>query len=151
MYKCSHYNCCSGLKNKNSQWKVISFCIAQTILTIIFINRKAVSAPPFLKQLYTIQLSCFFHSLGVGHFQLTCIVLYKRQLIIALFIYFYCVFLFNHSSSNCELFCSGDGEDTEDTMERSNSAVAANAEEHGEQSHLIVWQVQCPLPVPMNG
>ncbi|XP_060831414.1 JNK-interacting protein 3 isoform X2 [Bombus pascuorum] len=48
-------------------------------------------------------------------------------------------------------FRVGDGEDTEDTMERSNSAVAANAEEHGEQSHLIVWQVQCPLPVPMNG
>lgn len=48
-------------------------------------------------------------------------------------------------------FRVGDGEDTEETMERSNSAVAANAEEHGEQSHLIVWQVQCPLPVPMNG
>nr|XP_034196082.1 JNK-interacting protein 3 isoform X1 [Osmia lignaria] len=48
-------------------------------------------------------------------------------------------------------FRVGDGEDTEESMERSNSAVAANAEEHGEQSHLIVWQVQCPLPVPMNG
>ncbi|XP_043511195.1 C-Jun-amino-terminal kinase-interacting protein 4 isoform X6 [Frieseomelitta varia] len=48
-------------------------------------------------------------------------------------------------------FRVGDGEDTEETMERSNSAVTANAEEHGEQSHLIVWQVQCPLPVPMNG
>lgn len=45
----------------------------------------------------------------------------------------------------------GDGEDTEETMERSNNAVTANTEEHGEQSHLIVWQVQCPLPVPMNG
>lgn len=44
---------------------------------------------------------------------------------------------------------SGDGEDTE--IERSNNAVSANAEEHGEQSHLIVWQVQCPLSVPMNG
>ncbi|XP_076749143.1 JNK-interacting protein syd isoform X2 [Xylocopa sonorina] len=48
-------------------------------------------------------------------------------------------------------FRVGDGEDTEETIERSNSAVVANAEEHGEQSHLIVWQVQCPLPVPMNG
>ncbi|CAL7944975.1 unnamed protein product [Xylocopa violacea] len=48
-------------------------------------------------------------------------------------------------------FRVGDGEDTEETIERSNSAAVANAEEHGEQSHLIVWQVQCPLPVPMNG
>ncbi|XP_028520611.2 JNK-interacting protein 3 isoform X3 [Apis cerana] len=46
-------------------------------------------------------------------------------------------------------FRVGDGEDTE--IERSNNAVSANAEEHGEQSHLIVWQVQCPLSVPMNG
>ncbi|XP_017758334.1 PREDICTED: JNK-interacting protein 3 isoform X3 [Eufriesea mexicana] len=48
-------------------------------------------------------------------------------------------------------FRGGDGEDTEETMERSNNAVTANTEEHAEQSHLIVWQVQCPLPVPMNG
>ncbi|XP_015431067.1 PREDICTED: JNK-interacting protein 3 isoform X2 [Dufourea novaeangliae] len=48
-------------------------------------------------------------------------------------------------------FRVGDGEDTEESIERSNSAVATNAEEHGEQSHLIVWQVQCLLPVPMNG
>nr|XP_012139232.1 PREDICTED: JNK-interacting protein 3 isoform X1 [Megachile rotundata]XP_012139233.1 PREDICTED: JNK-interacting protein 3 isoform X1 [Megachile rotundata]XP_012139234.1 PREDICTED: JNK-interacting protein 3 isoform X1 [Megachile rotundata]XP_012139235.1 PREDICTED: JNK-interacting protein 3 isoform X1 [Megachile rotundata] len=47
-------------------------------------------------------------------------------------------------------FRVGDGEDTEESMEHSNSAVSANAEEHGEQSHLIVWQVQCPLPAPMN-
>ncbi|XP_006565453.2 JNK-interacting protein 3 isoform X5 [Apis mellifera] len=46
-------------------------------------------------------------------------------------------------------FRVGDGEDTE--IERSNNAVSANAEEHGEQSHLIVWQVQCPLSVPING
>ncbi|XP_053976020.1 C-Jun-amino-terminal kinase-interacting protein 4 isoform X4 [Hylaeus volcanicus] len=48
-------------------------------------------------------------------------------------------------------FRVGDGEETEDSMERSNSAVAVNAEEHGEQSHLIVWQVQCPVQVSMNG
>ena len=48
-------------------------------------------------------------------------------------------------------FRVGDGEETEESMERSNSAAAANADEHGEQSHLIVWQVQCPVPVPMNG
>ncbi|XP_014482346.1 PREDICTED: JNK-interacting protein 3 isoform X3 [Dinoponera quadriceps] len=47
-------------------------------------------------------------------------------------------------------FRVGDGDETEEGMDRSNSAVS-NAEEHGEQSHLIVWQVQCPLPMPMNG
>ncbi|KAL0109415.1 hypothetical protein PUN28_014469 [Cardiocondyla obscurior] len=46
-------------------------------------------------------------------------------------------------------FRVGDGEDTEETMDRSNTAVSN--EEHGEQSHLIVWQVQCPLLMPMNG
>ncbi|XP_076634547.1 JNK-interacting protein syd isoform X2 [Colletes latitarsis] len=47
-------------------------------------------------------------------------------------------------------FRVGDGEETEESMERPNTTVAANIEEHGEQSHLIVWQVQCPVPVPMN-
>jgi len=36
-------------------------------------------------------------------------------------------------------------------MDRSNATVNNGTEEHGEQSHLIVWQVQCPLPIPMNG
>ncbi|XP_011633245.1 JNK-interacting protein 3 [Pogonomyrmex barbatus] len=44
-------------------------------------------------------------------------------------------------------FRVGDGEETEESMDRSNATVSN--EEHGEQSHLIVWQVQCPLP--MNG
>ncbi|CAL1683998.1 unnamed protein product [Lasius platythorax] len=48
-------------------------------------------------------------------------------------------------------FRVGDGEETEDGMDRSNATVNNGAEEHGEQSHLIVWQVQCPLPMPMNG
>ncbi|XP_032686445.1 JNK-interacting protein 3 isoform X2 [Odontomachus brunneus] len=47
-------------------------------------------------------------------------------------------------------FRVGDGDETEEGMDRSNAAVN-NSEEHGEQSHLIVWQVQCPLPMPMNG
>lgn len=34
-------------------------------------------------------------------------------------------------------------------MDRSNTTISN--EEHGEQSHLIVWQVQCPLPMPING
>ncbi|XP_031369567.1 JNK-interacting protein 3 isoform X2 [Apis dorsata] len=41
-------------------------------------------------------------------------------------------------------FRVGDGEDTE--IERSNNAVSANAEEHGEQSHLIVWDERCNRP-----
>ncbi|XP_061932216.1 JNK-interacting protein 3 isoform X11 [Apis cerana] len=41
-------------------------------------------------------------------------------------------------------FRVGDGEDTE--IERSNNAVSANAEEHGEQSHLIVWDERCNQP-----
>ncbi|XP_033322747.2 JNK-interacting protein syd isoform X2 [Megalopta genalis] len=48
-------------------------------------------------------------------------------------------------------FRVGDGDETEESIERSNSVVTANAEEHGEQSHLIVWQVQSPVPVPING
>ncbi|XP_072762488.1 C-Jun-amino-terminal kinase-interacting protein 4 isoform X5 [Anoplolepis gracilipes] len=48
-------------------------------------------------------------------------------------------------------FRVGDGEETEEGMDRSNVTVNNGAEEHGEQSHLIVWQVQCPLPMPMNG
>ncbi|CAK9809896.1 JNK-interacting protein 3, partial [Anthophora quadrimaculata] len=49
-------------------------------------------------------------------------------------------------------FRCGDAEDTEEGIEQSNSEhPITNAEEQGEQSHLIVWQVQCPLPVPMNG
>ncbi|XP_029166665.1 JNK-interacting protein 3 isoform X2 [Nylanderia fulva] len=48
-------------------------------------------------------------------------------------------------------FRVGDGEETEEGMDRSNATVNNGAEEHGEQSHLIVWQVQCPLPMPMNG
>ncbi|CAK9804806.1 JNK-interacting protein 3 [Anthophora plagiata] len=49
-------------------------------------------------------------------------------------------------------FRCGDAEDTEEGIEQSNSDhPITNAEEQGEQSHLIVWQVQCPLPVPMNG
>ncbi|XP_076249241.1 JNK-interacting protein syd isoform X3 [Calliopsis andreniformis] len=48
-------------------------------------------------------------------------------------------------------FRVGDGEETEESIERSTNVVAVNAEEHAEQSHLIVWQVQCPVPVPMNG
>ncbi|XP_011338590.1 JNK-interacting protein 3 isoform X2 [Ooceraea biroi] len=47
-------------------------------------------------------------------------------------------------------FRVGDGEETEEGMDRANSTVS-NVEEHGEQSHLIVWQVQCPLPMPTNG
>ncbi|XP_025996466.1 JNK-interacting protein 3 isoform X1 [Solenopsis invicta] len=46
-------------------------------------------------------------------------------------------------------FRVGDGEETEETIDRSTTTVSN--EEHGEQSHLIVWQVQCPLPVPING
>ncbi|XP_011877297.1 PREDICTED: JNK-interacting protein 3 isoform X2 [Vollenhovia emeryi] len=46
-------------------------------------------------------------------------------------------------------FRVGDGEETEESMDRSNTAISN--EEHGEQSHLIVWQVQCPLPMPING
>ncbi|KAK2575563.1 hypothetical protein KPH14_011279 [Odynerus spinipes] len=45
-------------------------------------------------------------------------------------------------------FRVGDGEETEESIERSNAIVAANVDEHGEQSHLIVWQVQCPVPMP---
>ncbi|XP_076287890.1 JNK-interacting protein 3-like isoform X8 [Lasioglossum baleicum] len=48
-------------------------------------------------------------------------------------------------------FRVGDGDETEESIERSNSVIAANVEEHGEQSHLIVWQVQSPVPVPING
>ncbi|XP_076178874.1 JNK-interacting protein syd isoform X4 [Ptiloglossa arizonensis] len=48
-------------------------------------------------------------------------------------------------------FRVGDGEETEESVERSTSVGPANAEEHGEQSNLIVWQVQCPVPAPMNG
>ncbi|KAL2722523.1 JNK-interacting protein 3 isoform X1 [Vespula squamosa] len=44
-------------------------------------------------------------------------------------------------------FRVGDGEETEESIERSNAIIAANADEHGEQSHLIVWQVQCPIPI----
>ncbi|XP_066599053.1 JNK-interacting protein 3 isoform X2 [Prorops nasuta] len=47
-------------------------------------------------------------------------------------------------------FRVGDGEETDDGIERSNAAAIANLEEHGEQSHLIVWQVQCPPPLPMS-
>ncbi|XP_012229292.2 JNK-interacting protein 3 isoform X3 [Linepithema humile] len=47
-------------------------------------------------------------------------------------------------------FRVGDGEETEESMDRSNAPVS-NAEEHGEQSHLIVWQVQCPLSMLING
>ncbi|XP_018406003.1 PREDICTED: JNK-interacting protein 3 isoform X1 [Cyphomyrmex costatus] len=46
-------------------------------------------------------------------------------------------------------FRVGDGEETEESMDRSTTVVSN--EEHGEQSHLIVWQVQCPLPMPVNG
>ncbi|XP_017787729.1 PREDICTED: JNK-interacting protein 3 isoform X2 [Habropoda laboriosa] len=49
-------------------------------------------------------------------------------------------------------FRCGDAEDTEEGIEQSNSDhPITNTEEQGEQSHLIVWQVQCPLSVPMNG
>lgn len=51
---------------------------------------------------------------------------------------------------NSRDYFTGDGDETEEGMDRSNAAVN-NSEEHGEQSHLIVWQVQCPLPMPMNG
>ncbi|XP_015120363.1 JNK-interacting protein 3 isoform X4 [Diachasma alloeum] len=47
-------------------------------------------------------------------------------------------------------FRVGDVDETEEGLERSSAAVA-NPEEHGEQSHLIVWQVQSPLPMNMNG
>lgn len=40
---------------------------------------------------------------------------------------------------------SGDGEEIEEGIERSSVSAASNSEEQGEQSHLIVWQVQCPL------
>ncbi|XP_011699971.1 PREDICTED: JNK-interacting protein 3 isoform X2 [Wasmannia auropunctata] len=46
-------------------------------------------------------------------------------------------------------FRVGDGEETEESMDRSNTTISN--EEHGEQSHLIVWQVQCPLPMSING
>ncbi|XP_044016784.1 JNK-interacting protein 3 isoform X3 [Aphidius gifuensis] len=46
-------------------------------------------------------------------------------------------------------FRVGDGDETEEGLERSASA-SVNQEEHGEQSHLIVWQVQSPLPSSMN-
>jgi len=52
--------------------------------------------------------------------------------------------------SNGNNYFSGDGEETEESIDRSNSTVS-NVEEHGEQSHLIVWQVQCPLSMPTNG
>ncbi|XP_011305142.1 JNK-interacting protein 3 isoform X3 [Fopius arisanus] len=47
-------------------------------------------------------------------------------------------------------FRVGDGDETEEGLERSSAAVP-NPDEHGEQSHLIVWQVQSPLPIDMNG
>ncbi|XP_051171638.1 JNK-interacting protein 3 isoform X2 [Leptopilina boulardi] len=42
-------------------------------------------------------------------------------------------------------FRVGDGDETEDGIERSNASAVSNSEEQNEQSHLIVWQVQCPL------
>ncbi|XP_063991183.1 JNK-interacting protein 3 isoform X3 [Diachasmimorpha longicaudata] len=47
-------------------------------------------------------------------------------------------------------FRVGDVDDTEEGLKCSSTAVA-NPEEQGEQSHLIVWQVQSPLPMNMNG
>ncbi|XP_014205948.1 C-Jun-amino-terminal kinase-interacting protein 4 [Copidosoma floridanum] len=43
-------------------------------------------------------------------------------------------------------FRVGDGEETEDGIDRTSASVASNSEEQGEQSHLIVWQVQCSIP-----
>ena len=41
----------------------------------------------------------------------------------------------------------GDGEETEEGIDRTSASAVSNSEEQGEQSHLIVWQVQCPMPV----
>ncbi|KAG8035749.1 hypothetical protein G9C98_001405 [Cotesia typhae] len=40
----------------------------------------------------------------------------------------------------------GDGDETEEGLERTNVTVASH-EEHSEQSHLIVWQVQSPIQI----
>ena len=42
---------------------------------------------------------------------------------------------------------AGDGEETDLSIDRSSAVAIVNVEEQGEQSHLIVWQVQCPMPV----
>ncbi|XP_016843465.1 JNK-interacting protein 3 isoform X2 [Nasonia vitripennis] len=44
-------------------------------------------------------------------------------------------------------FRVGDGEDAEEGIDRATVQAVSNTEEQGEQSHLIVWQVQCPMPV----
>ncbi|XP_043473008.1 JNK-interacting protein 3 isoform X3 [Leptopilina heterotoma] len=41
-------------------------------------------------------------------------------------------------------FRVGDGDEAEDGIERSNASAISSSEEQSEQSHLIVWQVQCP-------
>ncbi|XP_044599561.1 JNK-interacting protein 3 isoform X3 [Cotesia glomerata] len=43
-------------------------------------------------------------------------------------------------------FRVGDGDETEEGLERTNVTVASH-EEHSEQSHLIVWQVQSPIQI----
>ncbi|XP_043278658.1 JNK-interacting protein 3 isoform X3 [Venturia canescens] len=48
-------------------------------------------------------------------------------------------------------FRVGDGEEPEDGLDRQNATSSTNAEEHGEQSHLIVWRVELPLPAQING
>ncbi|XP_033224352.1 JNK-interacting protein 3 isoform X3 [Belonocnema kinseyi] len=47
-------------------------------------------------------------------------------------------------------FRVGDGDETEDGIERSGASAVSNSEEQGEQSHLIVWQVQCPTSALVN-
>lgn len=49
-----------------------------------------------------------------------------------------------------DVILTGDGEDTEEGTERSSAISASNPEEHGEQSHLIIWQVQCPMLAPIT-
>ncbi|KAL7299548.1 hypothetical protein TKK_0007626 [Trichogramma kaykai] len=44
-------------------------------------------------------------------------------------------------------FRVGDGEEVDVGIDRNSGAAAAGTDEQSEQSHLIVWQVQCPMPV----
>lgn len=95
---------------------------------------------------YTIYLQSlrFFYSLGVG--LPTCHCLVQNTILFSSMKH---LFLITNNAHEIAIF-SGDGEETEENIDRSNAAVN-NAEEHGEQSHLIVWQVQCPFSMPVNG
>lgn len=53
--------------------------------------------------------------------------------------------IINNNSNNNEISV-GDGEETDEGIDRTSASAVSNSEEQGEQSHLIVWQVQCPMP-----